>query len=96
MVERFYCQLKAALMTRASNTWLLDLPIVLLGTRASLKVDLKYTMAELVYGTIVRLPGDFVSLLPHFSCESIGPTVLCGMTEVYDVTLECYTILLPL
>ena len=33
-VERFYCQLKAALMTRASNTLLLDLPIVLLGTRA--------------------------------------------------------------
>lgn len=71
MVERFYCQLKAALMTRASNTWLLDLPIVLLGTCASLKVDLKCTMAELVYGTI-------------------------DMTQVYDVTLECYTILLPL
>ena len=46
-------------MTRSSNTWLLDLPLVLLGIRSSLKVDQKCSAAELVYGNTLRLPGDF-------------------------------------
>ena len=58
MVERFHHQLKAALIVHASNTWLLDLPLVLLGIHASLKVDLKYAKAELVYGTTLHLLGD--------------------------------------
>ena len=43
----------------ASNTWLLDLLLVLLGIRASLKVNLKCTTAELVNDTTLCLPGDF-------------------------------------
>ena len=43
----------------ASNTWLLDLLLVLLGIHASLKVNLKCTTAELVYSTTLCLPGDF-------------------------------------
>ena len=46
-------------MARSNNTWLLDLPLVLLGIRSALKVDLKCSTAELVYGTTLRLPGDF-------------------------------------
>ncbi len=64
LVERFHRQLKAALMARSSNTWVLDLPLVLLGIRSSLKVDLKCSAAEMVYGTTLRLPGDFFSLSP--------------------------------
>ena len=35
------------------------LPLVLLGVRTALKDDLKCTAAELVYGTSLRLPGQF-------------------------------------
>ena len=55
---RFHHQLKAALIVRTSNTWLLNLPLVLLGIHPSLKVDQKYTKAELVYGTTLHLLGD--------------------------------------
>ena len=64
LVVRFHRQLKAALMARSNNTWLLDLPLVLLGIRSALKVDLKCSAAELVYGTTLRLPGDFFPSSP--------------------------------
>ena len=35
------------------------LHLALLGIRTSLKQDLKYTTAELVYGTSLCLPGEF-------------------------------------
>lgn len=35
------------------------LPLALLGIRTTLKEDLKCTAAELVYGTSLRLPGEF-------------------------------------
>ncbi|XP_064485435.1 uncharacterized protein LOC135397766 [Ornithodoros turicata] len=35
------------------------LPLVLLGIRTALKEDLACTVSELVYGTTLRLPGDF-------------------------------------
>lgn len=59
LVERFHRQLKASLMSKATTTWLEALPIVLLGIRSTLKEDLHCTSAELVYGTTLRLPGDF-------------------------------------
>ena len=46
----------------ATVNWLEALPIVLLG-RSTLKEDLHCTSAELVYGTILCLPGR---LLPRF------------------------------
>ncbi|CAN7974694.1 unnamed protein product, partial [Ixodes persulcatus] len=41
------------------NSWNTSLPIVLLGLRAALKRDLGYSPAELVYGSTLRLPGEF-------------------------------------
>lgn len=60
MVERFHRQLKSSIRAR-NNTihWSSELPIVLLGIRASLKDDLKCSPAELVYGQALRLPGEF-------------------------------------
>nr|VZI15309.1 unnamed protein product [Spirometra erinaceieuropaei] len=46
MVERFHRQLKTAL------------PLALLGIRAAPKSDLGCSAAELVFGTILRLPGE--------------------------------------
>ena len=60
MVERFHRQLKAALKAQPNPTsWMDALPLVLLGIRTALKADISATMAELVYGTTLRLPGEF-------------------------------------
>ena len=58
--ERFHRQLKTALKAQCvSQTWTEALPLVLLGIRTSLKEDLHCTVAELVYGMTLRLPGEF-------------------------------------
>ena len=62
LVERFHRQLKAALMSSDNpNSWTISLPLVLLGIRTAIKADLKCTTAELVFGTTLRLPGEFVA-----------------------------------
>lgn len=60
MVERFHRQLKAALKSQTNETaWMDSLPLVLLGIRTALKADISSTAAEMVYGTTLRLPGEF-------------------------------------
>jgi len=60
MIERFHRQLKAALKCQPVPTnWVTALPLILLGIRTTLKEDLQCTAAELVYGTTLRLPGEF-------------------------------------
>ncbi|BHF83230.1 hypothetical protein SprV_0802637200 [Sparganum proliferum] len=61
LVERLHRQLKSALMSQTeSATWSVNLPLVLLGIRSSVKEDIHCTAAELVYGTPLRLSGEFV------------------------------------
>ena len=59
LVERFHRQLKAGLSTAPRTEWIATLPLVLLGIRSCLKEDLHCTTSELVYGTTLRLPGEF-------------------------------------
>ena len=60
IVERFHRQLKASLKCYLNPShWTEALPMVLFGIRTALKEDLQYTAAELVYGTTLRLPGEF-------------------------------------
>ena len=60
MIERFHRQLKAAIKAYPSpDRWTEALPMVLLGIRTCLKSDLGCSTAELVYGTTLKLPGDF-------------------------------------
>nr|VZI21823.1 unnamed protein product [Spirometra erinaceieuropaei] len=61
LVEHLHRQLKSALMSQTeSATWSVNLPLVLLGIRSSVKEDIQCTVAELVHGTPLRLPGEFV------------------------------------
>ena len=63
LVERFHRQLKTSLKATPEPTnWVSALPLVLLGIRAGLKQDIGCSTAELVYGTTLRLPGEFFSL----------------------------------
>ena len=60
LVERFHRQLKASLKAKLkNNNWVDLLPLVLLGLRTAPKEDLNCSSAELVYGTTLRLPGEF-------------------------------------
>ena len=60
IVERLHRQLKAALKAHLCGPdWLHVLPLVLLGLRSAPKDDLGCAPAELVYGTTLRLPGEF-------------------------------------
>ena len=60
MVERFHRQLKSSLKASPHpERWTDMLHLALLGIRTTLKEDLKCTAAELVYGTSLRLPGEF-------------------------------------
>lgn len=60
MVERFHRTLKAALMARNANVnWVKEIPSVLFGLRNCFRDDTGYSSAELVYGTSMKLPGEF-------------------------------------
>ena len=60
MVERFHRQLKAAIMAHESpNPWTITLPAVLLGVHSAVKERLGRSAAEMIYGTTLRLPGEF-------------------------------------
>ncbi|GBN82603.1 hypothetical protein AVEN_131548-1 [Araneus ventricosus] len=51
-------------MSHLPENWLNDLPLVLLGIRSSFKPDLATSSAELVYGTTMKLPGEYFSNTP--------------------------------
>lgn len=61
MIERWHRSLKAALTARMeeNSSWLEELPTVLLGLRAAIKAESEVSAAELMYGQVIRLPGDF-------------------------------------
>ena len=61
MVERWHRTLKAALtcQLQGDTNWVDWLPTVLLGLRTAYKEDIKCSVAELLYGTTLRLPGEF-------------------------------------
>lgn len=59
MIERFHRTLKTAIKCHESEKWTEKLPLVLLGLRSSLLEDIKATPAQLVYGSTLKLPGDF-------------------------------------
>ncbi|GBN37847.1 hypothetical protein AVEN_57651-1 [Araneus ventricosus] len=61
MVERFRRQLKASLCRLGSTEcWVQQLPTILLGIRAAFKEDNDTSSADLVYGSNLRLPGQFL------------------------------------
>ena len=71
LVECLHRQLKASLKAQPDPTnWTDLLPMVLLGIRTAVKEDIHCTAAELVYGTTLRLPGQFFSA----SSSDIDPT----------------------
>jgi cleavage and polyadenylation specificity factor subunit 1 len=61
MVERFHRQLKSSIKALNNHKWTEVLPAVLLGIRTAVKPDINASAAEMVYGTTLRLPSEFIS-----------------------------------
>ena len=62
MVERFHRTLKASLMARLdkSSDWLEELPAVLLGIRAAFREEFGTSIAEVVLGQELGVPGQLL------------------------------------
>ncbi|XP_017479677.1 PREDICTED: uncharacterized protein LOC108369167 [Rhagoletis zephyria] len=61
IIERWYRSLKTAIACHERQDWIKRLPLILLGLRTAFKPDIGTTAAQLVYGTTLRLPGQFFS-----------------------------------
>ena len=62
LVERLHRQLKASIKARTTGpNWMEELPIVLLGIRSAWREEPDCSPAELVYGTTLCLPGEFIN-----------------------------------
>ena len=72
LVERFHHQLKSSLKAHDNQRWIETLPVVLLGIRTAVKSDLGCCAAELVFGTTIRLPGEFVATSQIYSDSEPG------------------------
>lgn len=59
IIERWHRSLKSAILCRESSRWTHNLPSILLGLRVAYKPDINATPAELVYGTTLKIPGEF-------------------------------------
>ncbi|XP_011169943.1 uncharacterized protein LOC105202947 [Solenopsis invicta] len=59
MIERWHGSLKAALMCHGTSDWVNTLPTVLLGLRTHVHLDTQAFPAEYIYGTSLRVPGEF-------------------------------------
>ena len=70
MVERLHRTLKVSLKARLTGpNWADELPWVLLGHRTTPKDDLKASPADLVYGSPLTVPGDFVQDSPQATVD---------------------------
>lgn len=70
IVERWHRQLKASIKCHQTEKWSEILPTVLLGLRTCYKEDLKCSVAELLYGTALQVPGEFFTNSPTDSNPS--------------------------
>ncbi|GFT68390.1 hypothetical protein TNCV_659811 [Trichonephila clavipes] len=58
-VERLHRTLKRAIKAHNNIKWTETLPTILLGLRTALRPDTNHTIAQMVYGSNIRLPGEF-------------------------------------
>lgn len=80
LVERLHRHLKSALRARlTSPSWTQELPRVLLGIRTVPKEDLGCSSAEMVYGSPLTVPGDFIS--SSVSTSSQPASHLCQLRD---------------
>jgi transposase InsO family protein len=89
LVERFHRSLKAAIMCHAGQHWTEALPLVLLGIRTAFKTDLQASVAELIYGEPLRIPGELLTSMFPVPFDTITINirlcVFCLLLVFYNV-----------
>lgn len=67
LIERQHRTLKASLRChlQQNRSWVDALPLVLLGLRTAVKEDIGYSSSELIYGSPLCLPGEFLTNIPN-------------------------------
>ena len=70
IIERWHRTLKSAILCHNTEKWTMHIPIILLGLRSTYKEDLNATPAELVFGTTLRIPGEFFDEQPPTKTQS--------------------------
>lgn len=63
-LERWHRSLKTALKAHHNEHWTEALPIILLGLRCVVREDAEASPAEMLYGSNIRLPGEFFEPTP--------------------------------
>lgn len=58
-IERQHRTLKGAIKAHNNIRWTESLPTVLLGLRAAIRTDTNHSIAQMVYGTNIKVPGEF-------------------------------------
>ena len=58
-IERLHRTLKTAIRAHNNPKWTEALPTTLLGLRTAIRENCMYSIAEMVYGTPIRVPGQF-------------------------------------
>ncbi|XP_025158061.1 uncharacterized protein LOC112589349 [Harpegnathos saltator] len=71
IIQRFHRSLKAALMCNPQTPWMDLLPAVILGLRTCFKQDLQASAAEMLYGTALRIPGEFFVTQNQPACPQV-------------------------
>uniref|UniRef100_A0ABD2W2S8 Integrase catalytic domain-containing protein n=1 Tax=Trichogramma kaykai TaxID=54128 RepID=A0ABD2W2S8_9HYME len=62
MIERWHRDFKTALIAfESSESWTRILPLVMLGLRTRIRSDIDASLAEVLFGSSLRLPGEFFS-----------------------------------
>lgn len=59
IIERWHRSLKNSIKCLNTNNWVDVLPTVLLGLRTTWKNDIQATAAEMIFGSTLRIPGEF-------------------------------------
>lgn len=70
LVERFHRTLKTAITCVDAKHWSSRLPLIMLGLRTTVKEDIGCSVAEMVYGQTLRVPGEFFDAPVSESCRS--------------------------
>ena len=85
IVERLHRQLKVALQACPTGPdWMDELPLVLLGLCSLPKEDLRFVPSELICGTNISLPGEYLEIPRHLLsqvCLTYLSTTIAGTSH---------------
>ena len=74
IIERWHRSLKTAILCHNPARWVDHLPVILLGLRVAFKPDINASPAEMVYGSTLVIPGEFLhpTSIPDSSTDYVS------------------------